>query len=220
MIIVEGKALLNPAVTGRAVIDAQGTFTPLFNELPVTDGHHIVDELNAMKRFVSFDAASFDCHPPEALYFTDDRSRTAEPVAGAVGYDRLWPAHGVVGTPGWGPLPGLPSPDQYDFLVYKGLAPDMHPYGACYHDLAETISTGLIEAFKANGILAVLVGGLALDYCVATTVRQLRRAGLAVVLVLDACRAVGPSAVPALLDELRALGVWIVQGVDELILSV
>ncbi len=36
---------------------------------------------------------------------------------------------------------------------------------------------------------AVIVGGLALDYCVKTTARQLRQAGFQVLLYLPACRA-------------------------------
>ena len=68
------------------------------------------------------------------------------------------------------------------------MEPDLHPYGACYHDLAERRSTGAIEFLRVQGVRAVIVGGLALDYCVATTARQLRSAGFEVLLYLAACR--------------------------------
>ncbi|WJN52517.1 isochorismatase family protein [Pseudomonas asiatica] len=73
--------------------------------------------------------------------------------------------------------------------VWKGVEPDLHPYGACYHDLAERRSTGVIEYLKVQQVGAVIVGGLALDYCVRTTARQLRQAGFQVLLYLPACRA-------------------------------
>ncbi|MBD4503332.1 isochorismatase family protein, partial [Xanthomonas citri pv. citri] len=76
------------------------------------------------------------------------------------------------------------------FFVWKGVEPDLHPYGACYHDLAERRSTGVIEYLRQNGVSHVLVGGLALDYCVKNTALQLRRAGFEVLLYLPACRAI------------------------------
>ncbi|MFX5522361.1 isochorismatase family protein, partial [Acinetobacter baumannii] len=79
--------------------------------------------------------------------------------------------------PGFELLDELPRPIDYDFFVWKGVEPDLHPYGACYHDLAERRSTGVIEYLRQNGVSHVLVGGLALDYCVKNTALQLRRAG-------------------------------------------
>lgn len=91
--------------------------------------------------------------------------------------DLTWVSHCVPGTPGFELLDELPRPIDYDFFVWKGVEPDLHPYGACYHDLAERRSTGVIEYLRQNGVSHVLVGGLALDYCVKNTALQLRRAG-------------------------------------------
>ena len=99
------------------------------------------------------------------------------------------------GHPGFELLDGLPAPIDYDFFVWKGVEPDHHPYGACYHDLAERRSTGLIEFLQARGVATVLVGGLATDYCVKTSVLQLRRAGFRVIVHLDACRGIAPETV-------------------------
>ena len=109
--------------------------------------------------------------------------------------DLTWPAHCVHGTPGFELLDGLPAPIDYDFFVWKGVEPDLHPYGACYHDLAERRSTGLIEFLQARGVTTVLVGGLATDYCVKTSVLQLRRAGFRVIVHLDACRGIAPETI-------------------------
>jgi nicotinamidase/pyrazinamidase len=68
---------------------------------------------------------------------------------------------------------------------------DKHPYGACYHDLSETISTGLIRYLKEENIKNVIVGGLAFEYCVSTTALQLVRAGFNVCVNLAATRSLG-----------------------------
>ena len=60
------------------------------------------------------------------------------PLANA---DLSWVSHCVPGTPGFELLDELPQPLDYDYFVWKGVEPDLHPYGACYHDLAEKRST-------------------------------------------------------------------------------
>ena len=46
------------------------------------------------------------------------------------------------------------------------------------------------SSFWARGVTTVLVGGLATDHCVKTSVLQLRRAGFRVIVHLDACRGI------------------------------
>ncbi len=104
--------------------------------------------------------------------------------------DVTWVSHCVPGTEGFTLLDELPTPYDYDYFIWKGVEPDLHPYGACYHDLHDKLSTGVIEYLKAQGVSRVIVGGLALDYCVKTTALQLLKAGLEVVLHLPACRGI------------------------------
>ena len=111
---------------------------------------------------------------------------------------------------------GLPHPAKYDFFVWKGVEPDMHPYGACYHDLGETISTGVIEYLRDRGVKVVVVGGLATDYCVKNTVLQLRRAGFAVILNRAACRGVADDTTEAALEAMLAAGVTFIASAAEL----
>ena len=120
--------------------------------------------------------------------------------------DIKWPPHCVVGTEGNRLIPGLPDESTYDLVIEKGLDPLMHPYGACYHDLAETISTGAIEWLKEQGIDTVLLGGLATDYCVKTTGLQLLRAGLRVIVNLAGCRGVAEETSQQAIEELRSAG--------------
>ena len=158
-------------------VDAQQTFTPLCpEELPVEDGDAIVPELNRQAEFAGLRLGSKDAHSPQAVWVTDDPGLIGQPGVDGENVEEHWPVHAVPGTRGFELLPALPRPADYDFFVWKGVELDMHPYGACYHDIAEKMSTGVIEWLRARGVSHVLVGGLATDFCVWATARQLREA--------------------------------------------
>lgn len=130
--------------------------------------------------------------------------------------DIRWATHAVPGTKGFELIAGLPNPSSYDFFVWKGVELDMHPYGACYHDLGDRMSTGVIEYLKVRGISTVIVGGLATDYCVKTTVMQLLRAGFKVVVNLAACRGIAADTVAAAINEMRGAGAQFVETAQQL----
>jgi len=177
--------------TASLDVDAQKGFTPLCpNELPVLNGDTIVDALNNQAKYGKFRVCSMDCHTEEALWIADVDHPQLTLITGHPNLDLYWNRHCIIGTKGWELLDGLPQLSEYDFIVRKGEAPDMHPYGACYYDLKETKSTGLIEFLKAQGVKNVIVGGLALDFCVKSTVHQLAP-HFKVLVNLDACRAIG-----------------------------
>ncbi|MFP2769630.1 isochorismatase family protein [Oceanisphaera sp. KMM 10153] len=171
-------------------VDAQYTFTPVCpDELPVPGGDTIAGELNQQATLAAWRLGSKDAHSPQALWVSSDQHPPLSPIAGA-NMDIRWPRHAVPGTRGFELLDGLPRPADYDFFVWKGVEPDMHPYGACYHDLAENMSTGMIEYLRDREVSTVLVGGLATDYCVRHTVLQLLDAGFSVVVNRSAIRGV------------------------------
>ena len=210
------KLNLNKNQIAAFDIDAQQTFTPLCpDELPVAGGDEIAAELNAQAQFASLRIASRDAHSPKAVWIANDEHAPLTPVTGYADSDLYWPSHAIVGTKGFEFIPGL-DPKTYAFQVYKGIEPDKHPYGACYHDLKDTLSTGVIEFLQSRGIKAVICGGLATDYCVKNTVLQLVRAGFTVILNLAACRGIAPDTVAAALDEMRGAGVIIVNSSTEL----
>ena len=138
---------------------------------------------------------------------TDDPDRIGQPGVEGDNVEEHWPVHAVPGTEGFELVPGLPRPAEYDFFVWKGVELDMHPYGACYHDMAETMSTGVIEWLRAREVSHVLVGGLATDFCVKATALQLQRAGFQVVLNLAACRGIAEESIEEALSEMRAAGI-------------
>ena len=117
---------------------------------------------------------------------------------------------------GFQSLDGLPPISDYDFFVWKGVELNMHPYGSCYHDLAETVSTGAIEFLQAKGVRTVIVGGLATDYCVKTTVLQLLRAGLQVIVNLGACRGLQADSTALAIEEMKANGAEMIDQASEL----
>lgn len=197
-------------------IDAQQTFTPLCpDELPVAGGDEIAGELNAQAQFASLRVASRDAHSTKAVWIAGNGHAPLTAVRGYADSDLYWPSHAIVGTKGFDFIPGL-DPKAYDFQVYKGIEPDKHPYGACYHDLKDTLSTGVIEFLKQHGITAVICGGLATDYCVKNTVLQLVRAGFTVILNLAACRGIATDTVASALEEMQGAGVIIVKSSAEL----
>ncbi|RFA28227.1 nicotinamidase [Alkalilimnicola ehrlichii] len=198
-------------------VDAQKCFTPVCpDELPVPEGDEIVDELNAQAGLARLRLFSKDAHPATPVWLADAEHPPLSPVEGEANADLYWPLHAVPGTRGFELLDGLPAETAYDHPIYKGVAPDMHPYGAAYHDLAERISTGLIEYLTVNRISHVIVGGLALEFCVATTVRQLQEAGFQVILNLAATRPLDREAGERAVQSMREQGVWVVRNAAEL----
>lgn len=197
-------------------VDAQKGFTPLCpNELPVPGGDAIGPALNQLAERASLRLGSKDAHSPQAAWVAPSHAEMLKPLPLA-NADLTWVSHCVPGTPGFELLDELPAPLDYDYFVWKGVEPDLHPYGACYHDLAERRSTGAIEFLRHNGVNRVLVGGLALDYCVKTTALQLRRAGFTVDVLLPACRAIAEDTANAACAEMRAAGIALHTSFDEL----
>lgn len=195
-------------------IDAQQCFSPLCpNELPVAQGDEIVNELNAQAAFADLRVLSKDAHSAQAVW-------VSEVALQKLDYDNAdltWPRHAEVGSQGFEALPGLPAAQDYDFLVYKGVERDMHPYGACFHDLHNRISTGLIEWLRDRGADVLIVGGLATDYCVKNTVLQLLAHGKwRVFLNQAACRGIAPDTTAQALDEMRQAGAVIIEKAEDL----
>lgn len=198
-------------------VDCQNTFTPVCpDELPVAEGDLLAPELNAQAQFASVRVASRDAHSLSALWVADADHAPLTPVPGNhPDVDIFWPAHAIVGTKGFEFIQGL-DPQAYDFQVYKGIEPEKHPYGACYHDLGNKLSTGVIEYLRGKGITTVICGGLATDYCVKNTALQLKAAGFEVILNKAACRGIAEATISAALSEMQAAGIQIIDSCKDL----
>lgn len=202
---------IDPSRTASIDVDPQQGFSELCpNELPVAGALEIVDELKRNHTKASVRLVSRDMHPPGAAWEAETPANMLEPV-GLPEVDIKWNPHCVVGTQGVELLPGLPAIREYDFQINKGIDPDAHPYGAFYHDQADTLSTGGIEFLQSRNIDTVIVGGLALDFCVKKSVEQLLDAGFKVVLNLASTRAVFAENANAVAQELADKGITLVE---------
>lgn len=211
------KVTVGYARTASFDIDAQNTFTPVCpDELPVEGGTEIVPELNAMAQLASLRLGSKDAHSPQAVWVADADNPPLSALTGHADADLHWPVHAVPGTKGFELIEGLPPVESYDFFVWKGVEPHMHPYGACYHDLANRMSTGAIEYLQGRNINTVLIGGLATDYCVKNTALQLRNADFRVVLNLAASRGVAADTTAQAIEDMRAAGVEVVESAADI----
>lgn len=188
-------------------VDCEYTFTPECpEELPVDGGTEIVPELNAQAEHAAYRIGSKDAHPANAEWVADEAHPPFTPIAGE-NMDVHWPVHAVPGTHGFELIEGLPKVTDYDHFVWKGVEPDMHPYGACYHDHAHTLSTGVVEFLRLHGVNTVLVGGLATDYCVKHTALELKDAGFRVILNRAAVRGVARETTEQALQAMAAAGI-------------
>jgi nicotinamidase/pyrazinamidase len=194
-------------ITASFDVDAQKSFTPLCpDELPVAEGDRIGGELNFMASLASLRIGSKDAHSPQAPWVVAEPGQMLQPT-GLEHADLTWVSHCVPGTEGFKLLDELPAPHDYDYFVWKGVEPELHPYGACYHDLRGKLSTGVIEYLASRGVQRVIVGGLALDFCVKTTALQLAAAGLQVIVHLPACRAISAAGAAQAIEDMQQAGI-------------
>lgn len=198
-------------------VDAQKTFTPLCpNELPVEEGDMIVGELNEQARLADLRVMTKDAHHPSAKWLVENPVDMLKPT-GLKNADVTWVSHAMVGTGGFDLLDGLPDLSGYDYCVWKGVDPSLHPYGACFHDIEERLSTGLIEWLSLRDAKIIIVGGLATDYCVKTTVLQLLKGGpWRVIVNAAACRGIMPATVEAAWQEMIECGAIVLENADSI----
>jgi nicotinamidase/pyrazinamidase len=150
------------------VVDAQRGFTALCPaELPVPGGLEIVPQVNRLLALLwARIDASADWHPPDHRSFFGRR-------------DNLYPPHCVAGTPGADFLPGLHT-ERFHTIWRKGYDADFEAYAVTAQH------PGFPALLKAHGITTVAVCGIATNICCFFAARDLRRAGLRVLLVEDA----------------------------------
>jgi nicotinamidase/pyrazinamidase len=153
------------------IVDVQRDFLP-GGKLGVSEGDAVVPVLN---RYIAAARAkglpifaSRDWHPHNHCSFKAHGGR--------------WPEHCVAGTPGAAFAEGLQLPSDA-VIVDKATRTDADAYSAFS-------GTTLAKQLRGRGVRRLLVGGLATDYCVLSTVRDALGEGFEVILLEDAVRAV------------------------------
>ncbi len=196
-------------------VDPQLTFTPKCpDELPVPEGDHIGPALNEQASLAHFRVLTKDAHSPHAVWVIETHQTMLQPLD-YPNADLTWVKHAIPGTQGFKILSDLPEITEYDHVIWKGIEPTLHPYGACYHDLKEKLSTGLIEWLQSRDVDTVIVGGLATDYCVKITALQLKQAGFTVIVNLSACRGLSEISVQSSYTELRQAEIHLCHSFDD-----
>ncbi len=135
--------------------------------------------------------ASRDFHPANHISFISNGGQ--------------WPPHCVADTPGANFHPSLQLPED-TIIISKGTSADREGYSA----LEDTV---LHSNLQQENISRVFVCGLATDYCVHASAKDLLLAGYAVVVLSDAIKAVNvqPGDGAKALKELTSMGAVITQ---------
>jgi nicotinamidase/pyrazinamidase len=197
------------------LVDLQNDFC-LGGALAVPDGDAVVPVANGLLSRFDLTVATQDFHPPSHLSFA--RNHTGKSEYEKIDLDGLeqvlWPAHCVQGTPGAALHPALEAA-RITRVFQKGTDERIDSYSG-FFDNGQRKSTGLGEYLNAQGVTALVILGLATDYCVKWTALDARRLGFAVRVVEDGCRGVGLDArdIPLAWGEMRAAGVGVIRSSD------
>ncbi len=158
------------------VVDVQNDFLP-GGALGVKQGNEIIGPVNrAVQTFIKNRLPvvySRDWHPPDHSSFQE--------------YGGTWPPHCVRDTKGAAFAAEMMMP-EVPLIFSKGIHAETEQYSA--FDALDADGKPLRQMLGELGIKRVFVGGLATDYCVLNSVIDLLKAGYAVFVLTDACRAV------------------------------
>lgn len=152
-------------------------------------------------------AASLDWHPADHRSFAVN---VGEKVGTSGMLDDLpqtwWPVHCVQNSHGAKLHPELEK-HGIQRLIYKGVHTNIDSYSAFY-DNGHRSQTELDAWLRAQDIHALIVMGLATDYCVKYTVLDALKLGYSVEVLADGCRGVdlAPGDSQRALEEMRRQG--------------
>ncbi len=166
--------------TALLVVDVQNDFADPAGGLAVGGGEEILpvldEEIAAARAAGAFVAYTQDWHPPATPHFAKD--------GGA------WPVHCVGGTWGAELHPGLVA--DAGPAVRKGTNGEDGYSGFTMRDPVSgaTVPTELAGLLRSRGIQRIVVGGLATDYCVRSTVLDAIALGYETHVLVEGVRAV------------------------------
>jgi len=175
------------------IVDVQNDFCP-GGSLAVPRGDEVVPPLNRLIELFQRRGepifATRDWHPENHCSF--------QPQGG------MWPPHCVQNTQGAAFHPELKLPHS-THIISKGTDPQREAYSGFQ-------GTDLRERLQQLRVEKVVIGGLALDYCVKATALDARQAGFQTEVVQEAVRAVNvrPGDDARAEEELQAAGVKLV----------
>ena len=192
--------MTTPNNTCLIAVDVQYDFLP-GGPLGIFGGDRILRPLAQLAHQCSLVIASRDWHPADHFTFSEDPQFT----------DGSWPPHCVQGTKGAQIFPSIRK--LANFTISKGT--NKNPPDAYSAFVGRTLRpvTTLQEILERSPIETIIVGGLALDYCVKYTALDANALGYQTIVPLD-CTA--PISEEGKDDTLKAFARAGVQVVDSL----
>lgn len=187
-------------------VDLQNDFMP-GGALAVPAGDEVVRVINTLARGFANVVLTQDWHPPRHISFASSHRRQPfERILLPYGEQILWPDHCVQGTSGAALHSEVAIPHA-QLIVRKGYHPGVDSYST-FVEADGKHSTGLAGYLRERAIRRVFICGLATDFCVAWSAMDGRKAGFAVVVIEDACRAIDTGgSLAAAWENMRAAGV-------------
>lgn len=201
------------------LVDIQNGFCSGGN-LAVPEGEAVVAIANRLMAEGGYDlvVASQDWHPADHGSFASQHPGRKPFEMGMLHGkpQMLWPDHCVQGTADADLHPELDK-TRIQHIQRKGEDRAIDSYSA-FRDNDREALTGLSAYLAGCGVAKLDVCGLATDYCVKDSVLDaiLLVPGIAVRLVIDACRGIDPAGVAAAIAEMSAAGATIVTSGDVL----
>jgi nicotinamidase/pyrazinamidase len=182
-------------------VDVQNDFCPS-GSLAVPDGDEVIKPINSLRKWVlgknGLYFATRDWHPAESTHFD------------------VWPSHCVAGTLGAEFHPALNI--KGSSILSKGMGQTEDAYsGFDARDERNKSLDVLLDTYRRRDHLALIIGGLATDYCVrATVLDAIRQHNTDVFVPIDAVRAVNinPEDGDDAIEEMMASGAMICESTD------
>ncbi len=164
------------------VVDLQNDFLT-GGALAVPEGHQVVPLVDKLVTLpFELIIATKDWHPADHSSFAANHTGLA--VVGQV----LWPMHCVQGSwgaefaAGWGV-------NRIHRTFLKGIDPLVDSYSTFFDNLKQR-KTGLDDYLQSQGITALFLAGLAIDYCIKFSALDALELGYETFVIADACRGI------------------------------
>lgn len=188
--IAGGRSAGPRAETVLVLVDLQNDFCA-GGPLAVPDAEAILPVVNRLMRDFRHVVLTQDWHPPGHVSFASSHPGQAafRRITLASGAEQtLWPDHCVQGTPGADFHPALQHPGDAA-VVRKGIRVTTDSYSAFFENDRLT-PVGLEASLRALNADAIVLAGLATDYCVLHTALDARALGYGVTVVESGCRGI------------------------------
>ena len=202
---------------GVIVVDMQGDFTTYKEGSLAADGSdrafvEKVEKATAkLKDKGCLIFGTQDWHPADHVsFFPNHAGKKPFEVIEIEGRTQvLWPPHCVQGTDN---AAVLVDNNLFAAIVQKGKDKRYDSYSGFQDDGGAV--TEMNETLKRNGVKALIVFGLATDYCVKATAIDAVDAGYKVTVVEGLSRGVAPETTAEALNEMKAKGITLVKDLD------